>query len=485
MPSTTSWLAGGRSGFDEADDLFGMRCVGTGSRQQKGAIVGLGLVHYVPLLAYITFWVMCLVSLGGKPLLAFYYVIPFIPYRTLRDHLGNFPLGENVLTILILCIIAGALLHGKRLPKSKLYLLWLVFGVYLYLSMWLGALLGNGPLPLTSEEVTFATWKAYMLLPLLFVAASLVIEDRKSIRMTVLLVAIAILMIDRSTLMDTMSRSWSHFDENKRDGGPLGFAGPNGLAAFLSQSAMFLWGFGQFLKRRKAKLLIYALVGLTLFATMYSFSRAAYVAVVLGALLLGVLKDRKLIPIVVVFLLCWQFVVPTAVQERVTMTQSSNGHLEASAQERVDLWTNAKKMILSDPVFGTGYATYQLVEHTAGLRDTHNWYVKVLVETGVVGLLMALAFLVLLVAVAYRVYRKGKDPLYRGLGLGFLLMVASSIILNLFGDRWTYLEINGLLWVLAGACIRASQLLDVEAEAVPLHVALRSDVAANPYMVCR
>jgi len=445
--------------------------------------LGLGLAHYIPLLAYFGFWIMCLVSLGGRPLKGFYYVIPFLPYRTLRDHLEDYPLGGNLLAILIVCVIVGALIHGKRLPKSKLYLVWLVFGVYLYLSMWFGALIGNGPLPLSSSEITFATWKGYMLIPLVFVAAGLVIEDRKAIRTTIMLVGFAILLIDRSFLLDSMSRSWSHFDESKRDGGPLGFAGANGLAAFLAQSGLFLWGFGQLLKRRKAKLLCYALVSLTLFATMYSFSRASYIAVVVGAILLGIVKDRKLLPIIAVFLVTWQTVVPRAVTERVTMTKTANGQLEASANERVELWTSAQRLILSDPIFGIGYATYQLEAHTDGLRDTHNWYVKVMVETGAIGMVMAIALLVLLLALGLRLFRKTEDPMYRGLGLGLFLMVSAAVVLNCFGDRWTYLEINGLLWVLAAAAIRGFEFAQVAPS--PEQARVESAIAVNPYLVYR
>ena len=445
--------------------------------------MGLGIIHYVPILLYLGFWVMCLASLAGKSLQGFYYAIPFLPYRTLRDHLDDYPLGGNLLTFLILCVIIGALLHGKRLPKSKLYLAWFVFGGYLYLSMWFGALLGGGPLPITSAAITFATWKGYMLIPLIFVAAGLVLEDRKAIRMSILLVAISVLLVDRAFLLDTMSHSWSHFDESKRDGGPLGFAGANGLAAFLAQSGVFFWGFVQFMNRKKAKLLFYGLVGLTLFATMYTFSRASYIAVVVGGLILGILKDRKLLLIVAVFLFTWQAIVPTAVTERVTMTKNSDGKLEASAQERVDLWTNAKSAILSDPIFGGGYATYQLEGHEDGLRDTHNWYVKVMVETGIIGMLMALTLLLLLLRLSFSVFRKGGDPLYRGLGLGLFLMVCAAIILNCFGDRWTYLEINGVLWVLVAACVRAQHL--AQSEPPPEETVANSAMTATHYLAYR
>ena len=186
---------------------------------------------------------------------------------------------------------------------------------------------------------------------------------------------------------------------------------------------MFFWGFGQFLKRKKAKLLCYALVATTIFATMYTFSRASYIAIVAGALLLGILKDRKLIVVVAIFLFTWQAIVPVAVTERVMMTKNSNGQLEASAQERVDLWENAKKTFYSEPIFGTGYATFQYGQHIDDLKDTHNWYVKVLVETGIVGGIIALVLLQQMLALAYRLFRRAKDPLYQGLGLGLFLTI--------------------------------------------------------------
>lgn len=425
-----------------------------------------GLGHYIPIVAYLGFWVMAIASLCGKPIYGFYYMIPFLPYRTMRDHFLDYPLGANVLTILVFAVIVGAIIHGKRLPKSKLFLLWLIFGVYLYISLWIGTALGNAPPPLWLSDINFVTWKDYMLIPLIFAAAGLVIEDRKAIRMVVILTALTLLFIDRASLLESMTRTWTNFDEDKRSGGPLAY-GSNQTAAFLVQFAMFFWGFAQFVKRKKVKLATYFLIAVTILAAMYTFSRAGYLAILFSVFVLGILKDRKLLLILGVFLLVWQSIVPTAVRERVNMTENSNGQLEASAQERVDLWENAERSMLHSPIIGNGFATFQLGEHVDNLKDTHNWYVKVMVETGLIGVILALLILQQLLSLSYKLFRRASDPLYRGLGLGLLLATCACIISNFFGDRWTYIEITGLLWVLAGAAIRATHLMANEQPGEP------------------
>jgi O-antigen ligase len=165
------------------------------------------------------------------------------------------------------------------------------------------------------------------------------------------------------------------------------------------------------------------------------------------------------------------------------MTENSSGQLEASAQSRVDLWENAEKSIISSPIVGTGFATFQLGEHVDNLRDTHNWYVKVMVETGIIGFIIALFLVQQMLAVGYRLFKRATDPLYRGLGLGLFLATCSCIVTNFFGDRWTYLEITALLWVLVAAAIRATLL--TESEPLTESAQIDSTVAINPHMVYR
>jgi O-antigen ligase len=217
---------------------------------------------------------------------------------------------------------------------------------------------------------------------------------------------------------------------------------------------------------------------------MYTFSRASYIALIVVTFILGLIKNRKLLPVVVLFLFTWQVIVPAAVNELITMTQSSSGKLEASAQERVDLWENAKTTFFHNPIIGTGFATFMYAEHVDDLKDTHNWYVKVLTETGLVGFAFALILIYHMLSLTWGLFRNGNDTLYRGLGLALFLAIISNLILSFFGDRWTYLEINGLLWALMGAATRAYYFAQVSEDAT---VSLAADDASsvNPYLAYR
>jgi hypothetical protein len=396
----------------------------------------------------------------------------------MRDHFLDWPLGEHLPLFLILAVIVGAILHGKRLPKSKLYIIWLVIGVYLYFSMWLGAALGNAPAPLWLSDLNFVAWKDYMVIPLLFVATSLVVEDRKAVRMVILITAITLLVIDRGCILEFRNHSMATFDESKRDVGPLDF-GSNLTAAYLALFAMFFWSFLQFIKAKKYKLLGYGLVAITLYATMYMFSRAGYLAVLVSMLVLGLLKDRKLLVILGVFFLTWQAIVPTAVRERVTMTENPYGQLDVSAEERVILLKESWDSFLQSPIVGNGFATFQYGQHVGNLKDTHDWFIKVMVETGVIGLIMYFFLFQQMLVVGYRLFRRGDDPMYRGLGLGLLLALCSSMVSNCFGDRWSYLEITGPLFVLVAAAVRAAQFTAEEPLSEPSPQNSKAPAAAS------
>jgi hypothetical protein len=86
-------------------------------------------------------------------------------------------------------------------------------------------------------------------------------------------------------------------------------------------------------------------------------------------------------------------------------------------------------------------------------------------------------------ATAYRLYKTADDPLYRGLGLGLFLAFCSCLVANCFGDRWTYIEITGMLWVLVGVAVRAMEFKGTELATEPATV--NDAMPVNPYIAYR
>jgi O-antigen ligase len=106
-----------------------------------------------------------------------------------------------------------------------------------------------------------------------------------------------------------------------------------------------------------------------------------------------------------------------------------------------------------------------------------------MVETGIIGLIIVIFMFQQMFALAYRLFKRAEDPLYKGLGLGLFVAFCSCVVANCFGDRWTYLEITGPLWVLVGTAARAIGL--IESEPITELTTVDTAVHVNPYIAYR
>jgi uncharacterized membrane protein YwzB len=83
------------------------------------------------------------------------------------------------------------------------------------------------------------------------------------------------------------------------------------------------------------------------------------------------------------------------------------------------------------------------------------------VEEGLIGLLIFLAVLWKMFDIAYELFQSSPDPFHSALGLGFAACMVGVLVVNFFGDRWSYQQINSSLWILLGLVCRA-RLLDAK-----------------------
>lgn len=425
----------------------------------------LGLEPYVPMALYLSAVVAFGLSVFWRPYAGLYYLIPLLPLQTVRDRLIELPLGNKLVDIILLGVVLGTMLKGGfKFLQTPLNRLLFVYGVFCYLQLWRGAFFLNSALPLSISDPRFSNWKNYMVMFILFAIVASTIKEVKQIKIIVLLMCVSVFLVDKGFYGNMSGRDLSHFSYEVRDGGPLGYAGVNGVATFAAESMLFLLGLLAFMKKKSWKLAGWGLVIFSGYCLLYSFSREAYVGILFGALVLGLLKQRWVLLALMAFLLSWQSLVPNSVQERVLMTYDKNDQqLDTSAQDRVTIWNDAMNLFQQNPVVGIGFDTYEWLHRVTIYTDTHNYFLKIMVETGVVGLLFFLWLLMKMSRIGYRLFRTAEDPFLKSLGLGFCLVMACVFVVNFFGDRWLYLQVNGFLWVTLACVVRAQTIVDENA----------------------
>ena len=102
------------------------------------------------------------------------------------------------------------------------------------------------------------------------------------------------------------------------------------------------------------------------------------------------------------------------------------GELDHSSETRITLWQDAMQVFDSNVIVGSGFNTYAYMHRVGNYEDTHNFFLKVLVETGVFGLALFLWLLAKTFRVGLAFSRKAKDPFYASLGLGLAGMVSGG-----------------------------------------------------------
>jgi len=415
-----------------------------------------GLEPYFGFALYIAGILAFVLSVFWRPVAGVYYLVPLIPLQTTRYRMLEFPLGETVISIILLGVALGLLRRRQWIvPRTPWTFLLCLYALYTFASVFLDSnYLGE----------RLREWWDYMIMPVLFLLVAATVKDVREMRIILVLMCLAVFVMDKSFWNAVSDRDYSSFSRDLQEGGAMGYAGVQGMGAFNAQYAWFLVALAGSLTGRLPRL---ACLGLALFAAncvMYTFSRGGYVAFLAGWLFLGLVKQRKLLVLLVLFVVMWASLVPAAVRERVLMTYDPNqNELDRSAQIRLELWADAVELFKSNPLLGTGFNTYAYMNRLYNYADTHNIYLKVLVETGVIGLALFLWLLAKTFLVGYRLFRRARDPFFSALGLGVAVWIVCTTTSNLFGDRWTYFQISGYLWVLAafvsrGLAIESSRL---------------------------
>jgi len=230
------------------------------------------------------------------------------------------------------------------------------------------------------------------------------------------------------------------------------FAHPNLFAYFLIIPIALL--FYQLYTNKLKKVtdvLNYPLIALYGLILILTFTRGAWLAVMLVILIIGIIKYRKLLVIALIAIIgLYLFVTP--IQSRVN-NLFSNPY--SSISWRINLWQDSigyakEKLLLGQ---GAGTAKEFILDKRGeemGSSDPHNDYLKIFLETGMIGLISYLALIFMIFFNLLKIFIYTNDAKFKvlilftiGITFSFYTMSFADNILRNTALQWLYWSLLG------------------------------------------
>lgn len=234
------------------------------------------------------------------------------------------------------------------------------------------------------------------------------------------------------------------------------------------------------------KFLLASLAVLIVLPLLFTLSRASYLALIplAGALFVWSERKRFLAALLALALVLAPLVTPKPVLDRILFTvtqpvypgqvQIGGVRLDTSTSERFRAWSEA---IFTEwpkhPLFGHGVTGYRFLD---------SQYPRVLMEMGLVGLVAFLWLQIGLFRQAITVLKATRDPLFKGVALGFLAGLFALIGHSIGTNTFIIVRVMEPFWLLAGMVTMVPQLEASQAVREAVQVS-RSANAVSPYLL--
>ena len=215
------------------------------------------------------------------------------------------------------------------------------------------------------------------------------------------------------------------------------------------------------LKDMRVRLGLAVLLVVLLISLLYTQSRASYLAVIPAYLVFSLLSRRRfyLIAGLIVALALSPLIIPRVAKERIAFTfmqpeatgqiQFGKVRLDTSASARIIGYKKGLSDWRKSPIMGYGVTGHHFMDAQ---------YPRILVETGIVGML-AFAWLVYtLFHVGLSTWRYAQDDLLRGLSAGLIAGFVGLLVHAIGANTFIIVRIMEPFWFLAGIVIALASI---------------------------
>ncbi|MBQ9085910.1 MAG: O-antigen ligase family protein [Clostridia bacterium] len=239
------------------------------------------------------------------------------------------------------------------------------------------------------------------------------------------------------------------------------FDNPNVLGMYLCMVFPFaLYALSRCCAKNE-KLLCRISVGIILLCAVLTWSRGAWLAILISALLFALFNSPKTFRVIFFCILAIPFL-PMVLPESVTIRFMSIGDMaDSSLQYRMYTWKGALRLLRENFWGGIGYGNTAFREiypqyAYAGIEaaeHSHNLFLQIMIGMGIGGLIVFLAVLLLGAQMNLEYIKNTKDLSTRLMVVSALCSFVAILIMGLFDFVWYNYRLFFLFWVvLAMAC---------------------------------
>jgi O-antigen ligase len=380
------------------------------------------------------------------------------PLELYQDKIPKGPSGCNYVDVALAVMLLWWIVRGKRRGRplvavSPLNVILIVYMIDVLLGLFITFFRYPGfGFPLNPGSASFPFLVRYINDFLFFWIAVNMIDKRRHARWALYAIGLSTAMVWRAFRSDIGGHNLAMYRDEMRMASPFTNAGSNELAALFLYVCVFFGTFAFYQKRLWEKACYLLATGLYVYCLLYSYSRGSQLGCIVAILLIVAIRYRWLFVVILLAAMTYQAWLPTSVQDRWVKTKTDDGQMDESAQSRQAFWQTAWDLFLEEPIAGNGVDSF--IRMNPAKMDTHNLYMRVLTEQGVIGIALLAWLWTSVLRLAFQVWRGAPDPWDRQFGFALLVATVGLMVSNIFGDRFTYTQLIGQYWTLVGLCQR-------------------------------
>jgi O-antigen ligase len=310
----------------------------------------------------------------------------------------------------------------------------------------------------------FVAWKETVSYTLLFFVTYRIARDAATIRSFVVAIAVVTLLVAIELYREAGENP---LVTTKRYAGPFG--NPNAAGAFLGIFVPMFLAFALHARARarsRALVLLAFLAGLS--SVFFTQSRQAFINIAATTTLLGATRNLLAAALAVLMIANYSLWVPDNVINRIAVTTSGSptgeGEFDSSSETRLMLWDHALRLSARNPLgIGLNRLQDEMQSERENVTDTHNGFLRALVEMGIQGLLSMLVLVLAMLALGIRLVRVARTDEARWFGHAFIAATVGVVFSNLLSSNFYQGAVMANYWVMAALAARAVML----SEAMP------------------